>query len=34
MEKWLTLQHFDGDDKLQNAVKDWLCAQITEFYEE
>lgn len=34
MKKWLASQHFNDDDELQNAVKDWLRAQAAKFYEE
>ena len=33
MKKWLASQHFD-DDELQNAVKDYLSAQVVGFFEE
>ena len=34
MKKWLVSQNSDEDYELQNAVKDWLHAQVAEFYEE
>ena len=32
-KKWLVLQHFTDDDKLQNVMIDWLHAKVAQFYE-